>query len=117
VNDWIYDQLNSGNEWAWCMVKVTAEYDCKEGKDYLGACSYENKENFIKGGYYDDMVDSAIEDLIRIMDEIPEEAIDSETCKQCKGFGTSGKPGEASECKRCFGYGRMYYLRHPETTQ
>ena len=28
--------LEAGNDWAWCMVKVTAMVDGIEGSDYLG---------------------------------------------------------------------------------
>ena len=61
---WIREQLNSGNEWAWCYVRVTATYYGLHGTDGLGGCSYENEEAFRQpGGYFDDMVTAALEEL------------------------------------------------------
>lgn len=63
---WIRDQLARGNDWAWCHVVVTAEYDGLTASDSLGCCSYESEADFCKpGGYYDDMVSAALDDLWR----------------------------------------------------
>jgi hypothetical protein len=51
------------NEWAWCLVRVTAIYEEWEGTDYLGCCSYESEEEFKAGGYWDDMKELAYADL------------------------------------------------------
>lgn len=57
-------QLASGNDWAWCTVKVSATLGDLTGTDYLGCCSYASKADFIApGGYYDDMKTSALDDL------------------------------------------------------
>lgn len=64
TEDWIESQLKAGNEWAWCSVCVRVSWKSFEGTDYLGCCSYESQEDFIKpGGYYTDMVDRALEEL------------------------------------------------------
>lgn len=58
-------ELENGNEWAWCGVKVTLKYGNFEGTDYLGACSYKSKADFIEsGGYFPDMVDRAFDELV-----------------------------------------------------
>ena len=69
--EWIRQQLEAGNEWAWCQVQVKATWtdpetdEEYEGSDYLGGCSYESEESFKQpGGYYDDMKDSAYEELL-----------------------------------------------------
>lgn len=61
----IIEQLNSGNEWAWCMVKVYAEIDGFKGPAnyYLGHCSYKSRKDFMEDAYYDDMRNQALEDL------------------------------------------------------
>lgn len=60
----IYDQLERGNQWAWCTVKVTAKWREFEGTDYLGGCSYKSEKDFTQpGGYYDDMKLEALADL------------------------------------------------------
>jgi hypothetical protein len=52
------------NSWAWCCIKVTVSWRGHSASDYLGACSYDSKEEFVsEGGYYDDMVDRALEEL------------------------------------------------------
>lgn len=57
----IYSQLDSGNEWAWCCVRVKAtaiDEDGEQiayGEDYLGGCSYASREDFMACPYYEDM--------------------------------------------------------------
>lgn len=63
----VIDQLNSGNYWAWCTIKVTAHVEGipeVEGTDYLGGCSYKSEKDFKKDGYYKDMCNTARDDLM-----------------------------------------------------
>jgi len=66
AEDALIDELTR-NEWAWCLVKVTAT--AKVGKytftgvDYLGCCSYANEADFKAGGCWDDMKEQALDDL------------------------------------------------------
>ncbi len=56
------------NEWAWCIVTVRATHPDLpdlEGIASLGGCSYRNAADFKTGGYYDDMVAEAGDDLER----------------------------------------------------
>lgn len=57
-------QLNAGNVWAWAAVEVSASWGGLTASDYLGACSYEGEAGFIAGGYYEEMRESALNDLI-----------------------------------------------------
>jgi hypothetical protein len=64
------EAINSG-KYEWFIARVVVEYDDVElGDDYLGACCYENYRDFIRDGYYDDMVDNAMsearERLVRL---------------------------------------------------
>lgn len=65
------------NEWAWCSVKVTAKWGGFEGNAYLGGCSYEDEDDFAKGGYLPQMQDEAVAELKRAIElagwEISEE--------------------------------------------
>jgi hypothetical protein len=67
--DEIISQLDSGNEWAWCITKCTVTpkslnyVDIIVGHSYLGGCSYENKDEFIESDSYKDMIDWALDDL------------------------------------------------------
>ena len=62
----IQRDLESGNPWAWCIVRVGASHPKLpgiEGTDYLGCCSYASEDDFKAGGYFDDMCESAYQDL------------------------------------------------------
>lgn len=61
----IYDSLEDGNTWAWASVKVECHYKGLTGTDYLGGCSYEDEEDFMRDAYYQDMKNAAYADLIR----------------------------------------------------
>lgn len=68
--DWIRDQLDRGNEWAWCCVRVTATFATFKGTDYLGGCSYLSQKDFEQpGDYYDDMKHEAFNRLVKAIDE------------------------------------------------
>jgi hypothetical protein len=68
---WIRDQLERGNEWAWCTIKITAAYGGLETHDYLGACSYESEASFVQNGdYYEDMVTTALKELATDLEKI-----------------------------------------------
>jgi hypothetical protein len=61
---WIEDQLQRGNEWAWCSIKISVSYGGLTRHEYLGGCSYESEKSFVEGsGYYDDMVTTALKEL------------------------------------------------------
>jgi hypothetical protein len=71
TEDRIISDLCSGNEWAWCTIKVTAHYAGLEGCDYLGCCSYRNEDEFCQpDGYYPSMKDEAMRDLQEQIDSI-----------------------------------------------
>lgn len=61
----IKKELEDGNTWAWCTVKVTLVFNDFELSEYLGGCSYDDKEDFIKNsGYYEDMVNNLKQTVI-----------------------------------------------------
>ena len=65
--DQLIRRLNRGDLWAYCWVKVSAVL-VVGGRTYrgfagLGCCSYENEEDFKKGGYYEQLKDDAFLDL------------------------------------------------------
>lgn len=61
--DSIIRDLENGNEWAWCCVKVTASWNGFVGTDYLGGCSYKSEEDFKACDYFEDMKGEALSDL------------------------------------------------------
>lgn len=64
AEDIIRKDYESGNEWAWCVVKVTGSWMGLTVTEYLGGCSYESKEDFCTpGGYYDDMRSQVLEEI------------------------------------------------------
>ncbi len=54
---------NGYNPWLWCFVEVRATYKGLSGSAYLGGCTYEDEEGFKAGGYYEQMVSEALEEL------------------------------------------------------
>ena len=69
---WIREQLDSGNDWAWCCVRVVATVDFDgeafQGNTFLGGCSYLSEDDFKEGCYYADLCEEAREDLLRTLD-------------------------------------------------
>jgi hypothetical protein len=64
IEDDILDRLDDGDVWAWASVKVIGSYKgILKASDYLGACSYEDEEEFKQDGYYDDMRQSILDNL------------------------------------------------------
>jgi len=70
--DEIIEDLEAGNPWAWCLVRVTAglEGSALRGVAYLGGCSYESEDDFKVCGCYDDLRDEALLDLQRQVDDL-----------------------------------------------
>ena len=60
----ILRRLDQGDIWAWATVTVTVCWGPFSASDYLGCCCYEDEADFCQsGGYYDDMVEAALEAL------------------------------------------------------
>ena len=74
AEQWVREQLDAGNEWAWCVAVVTARYPGLpiEGRAVVGGCSYRSAEEFRQDGYYADMCQEAREDLEQQIREIQE---------------------------------------------
>lgn len=66
---WVEEQLELGNRWAWCDVKVTAYMHGLEGTAYLGQCSYESREDFVRCDYYETLVNEAVDDLAKQLEK------------------------------------------------
>lgn len=62
---WIRDQLDSGNEWAWCTAHVEISWRGFTEHEYLGACSYLSEANFVECGERDTMRSEACIRLAR----------------------------------------------------
>lgn len=64
VEDEILERLEQGDVWAWVSVTVTASWQGQEASDHLGCCSYRDEDDFRQeGGYFDDMVEQALDTL------------------------------------------------------
>lgn len=67
----VRDQLDSGNDWAWCAVTVRLTYRGLIAEDHLGGCSYASEADFTApGGYYDDMIHECLISLNKQLAEI-----------------------------------------------
>lgn len=77
VENEIIERLDSGDIYAWFDAKVTVSIEVNgvefEGYDILGACSYKSLEQFLEsGGYYDDMVQTALDNALSELREYVE---------------------------------------------
>lgn len=76
AEQWVKDQLEAGNVWAWCWVEVKAEWTSPDGipfqgSNYLGGCSYRSRRDFMSeepGSYYPDMRQEAYNELVRAVE-------------------------------------------------
>ena len=72
VIEWINNQIEEDNIFAWCVVGVTAEIDDEKidlkGYSSLCGCSYEDKDELLNHCYMPELIDDAIKDLIGNID-------------------------------------------------
>lgn len=62
----IIKRLEDGDAWAWASVTVRASFKTLEGFDGLGSCCYPGFDEFAAcDGYLPDMVEYAIDELIK----------------------------------------------------
>ena len=66
----IKEQLDNGNEWAWCSVCVTGKYKGIKAESWLGCCSYANKEEFMKSDYCVDMKLECYADIVKQIENL-----------------------------------------------
>jgi hypothetical protein len=66
----ILTDLNNGNEWAWCGVRVVGKYKGLEADDFLGGCSYESEEHFRTCDYYADMRNIVYQNIIEQLEDL-----------------------------------------------
>jgi hypothetical protein len=60
----IIKRLEDGDVWAWFTAKVVVkDRQGREASDYLGACTYENAEDFKRGGYYIAMIGNCLDEI------------------------------------------------------
>lgn len=60
----IEEELDGGNPWAWCYVKVTGRYRGLVASTTLGACSYKSEKDFSHpDGYLPQMKRDVIDEL------------------------------------------------------
>ena len=70
VEHTILCRLQQGDIWAWAAVTVVVRWGPFEGISHLGCCSYLDEKDFRQpGGYFDDMVNEALEELNRKVNE------------------------------------------------
>lgn len=90
---WIKEQLALGNSWAWCDVKVTAHWNFLDAETYLGQCSYESREDFMRCDYYESMVNEAIDELAKKLESLLDDHDiwdhDRVTCIPCASISAS----------------------------
>jgi len=55
VEDEILSRLENGDVWAWASVRAEGRWNGLVEWDSLGCCSYEDREAFLRDGYWADM--------------------------------------------------------------
>ncbi len=59
----------------WFVAKVTASRKgIVLGTDYLGGCCYELVKDFLQDGYYVDMIDTAVAEARKTLEELKQDA-------------------------------------------
>lgn len=66
------EQRAQDNAWAWCIACVTVSWEGFSGEANLGCCSFESAEEFQEDEAYDSLVDQALEELNKEVDEARE---------------------------------------------
>lgn len=61
----IREDLDNGNQWAWCTVEVVASWKGISARDFLGCCCYASEKQFREDGYFEDMKASAFDSLVK----------------------------------------------------
>lgn len=61
--DNLIHRIDMGDLWAWCVIEVRAEFRGIIASTYLGGCSYENSDDFMRCPYYKDMVADVVRRL------------------------------------------------------
>lgn len=54
--EYVRSELASGNDYAWCWVRVVVRYAGHEGDDSIGACSYTDERDLMTNGPVADLV-------------------------------------------------------------
>lgn len=64
IEQGILRRLEEGDVWAWAAVTVTVIWAPFSASDHLGCCCYTDENDFRQpGGYFDDMVQQALDEL------------------------------------------------------
>jgi hypothetical protein len=64
AEQWISDQLDAGNNWAWFTARVTVRLHGFQGVDMLGCCNYESEASFMEDDYFISMKHEAAGNLV-----------------------------------------------------
>lgn len=64
AEEWVLNHLRQGNVWAWADVRVVARWCGFQGDDSLCCVMETSERSFMDSGYYDDMKDAALAELI-----------------------------------------------------
>lgn len=60
---WVEAELAAGNEWAWCEAYVAVTYRGFTERTTMGACSYQNEEEFRKDANFEYLVGECVDGI------------------------------------------------------
>src|SRR5512147_2555632 len=82
--------IASGNEWAWCWIRVVATWNGIEGTDSLGGCSFADRADFEASGYWSDMKHEALKHLESEIERHAEQAAEAKRAELARFLVNSG---------------------------
>jgi len=78
----ILEDLNNGNNWAWCCARISINFFGEVFSEYLSECSFKDSQDFItNSGYYEDMLDSLVDQVIDYIEKYDLTRFMSEYCR------------------------------------
>lgn len=94
-------QLDAGNEWAWCVVQVTATADSGERgvSTMLCCCSYASEADFRACVYFEDLCKEAADALLTVTVNRKRQAITTQYCMPTNKSGARIKATSAAGSK------------------
>ena len=66
----IQEMIDKHGLWGWCWVDVQVRYGPLVGNATLGGCSYKDEDDFKRGGYYEQMVEEALDEVQQQAEEL-----------------------------------------------
>lgn len=71
--DAVIEDLENGNEWAWCVIEVKGEYLGLSASEFLGGCCYDSEDDAYASGVFDELKEQVAEQIYEQYRKIKED--------------------------------------------